>query len=178
MTMSDRIVVMNDGEFEQVGEPDEVYDDPASLFVADFIGKANVFRGRVVDRQDGTVTVDAGDTTVHGTVDEAIDPGTGVGVVVRPEAVDIARADGDVDADNVVEGRVGLVQRLGGVIEFRVEAGDRELLVTTPATATEGTRPARGDRVRLSFSASACRVLTAESIADDERVAAPDPVEA
>lgn len=177
--MSDRIVVMNDGEFEQVGEPDAVYDDPASLFVADFIGKANVFRGEVRTRDGDDVTVAADGTTLRATVDEAPDPGTPVGVVVRPEAVDVTRADGSPpDVDNVVEGEVSLVQRLGGIIEFRVAAGDRELLVTTPATATEGTRPVRGDRVRLSFPASACRVLTAESVADDEPVRPRDPVEA
>ncbi|TIN31075.1 MAG: ABC transporter ATP-binding protein, partial [Mesorhizobium sp.] len=64
LSMSDRIVVMNAGSVEQIGTPEEVYERPATAFVADFLGKANMLAG-TVSRSDGqiAVTLAAGRTT-------------------------------------------------------------------------------------------------------------------
>ena len=53
--MSDRIVVMRDGQFEQIGTPDEIYNRPKTSYVADFVGNANIISG-VVERIDGELT--------------------------------------------------------------------------------------------------------------------------
>jgi ABC-type Fe3+/spermidine/putrescine transport system ATPase subunit len=179
MTMSDRIVVMNDGKFEQVGAPDDVYDDPRSLFVADFIGKTNVFRGTVTGGADGVLTVE-GDETLQVVENDRADAteGTEAGVVVRPEAVQITSTTAGAEDDNTLTGEVSLVQRLGGVIEYRVQTGAHELLVTMPASATGADRPARGDQVTLTFPAEACRVLTTESVATETDVGEEHLVEA
>ena len=49
LTMSDKVVVMSDGEIQQVGTPEEIYNEPANVFVADFIGESNIFNGRMMD---------------------------------------------------------------------------------------------------------------------------------
>jgi spermidine/putrescine ABC transporter ATP-binding subunit len=173
MTMSDRIVVMNEGGFEQTGAPDSVYHDPASLFVADFIGKANIFHGDVVAVDADDVTVDTGEATVRATARNSLEPGAEVGVVVRPEGVSLARADDATVGDgggrtNVTTGEVNLVQMLGGTVEYRVftEGGDE--LVVTKQTGEHRSEPLeRGDRVRIEFAPDQARVLSTESVVED-----------
>jgi thiamine transport system ATP-binding protein/spermidine/putrescine transport system ATP-binding protein len=177
MTMSDRIVVLNDGEFEQVGSPDTVYHEPESIFVADFIGKANVFRGSVTGGEEGVVDVDTDTGVLKATADDRLDAGTDVGVVVRPEGISLERhetedaiGDGGTRA-NVTAGEVNLVQMLGGTVEYRVytDAGT-ELIVTTQAGEQRATPIERGDRVRVSFAAERARALSIESIVENRAV--------
>lgn len=63
INMSDRIVVMRDGEFEQIGRPDEIYNRPSTSFVADFVGNANILRGKVkaVDKEKLTIAHESGE---------------------------------------------------------------------------------------------------------------------
>ncbi len=173
MTMSDRIVVMNQGGFEQVGDPDQVYDDPASLFVADFIGKANVFRGRARTR-DGGLVVETGTMTLRAAGAEGIREGDAVGAVVRPQ--DATIETGGVEADNVLSGEVTLSQRVGELVEYRLDTDIGEFIIVEQA-GRGGTRFGRGDRVQAGFPAEACRLLTRESVIGDEPVRAPAPTE-
>jgi spermidine/putrescine ABC transporter ATP-binding subunit len=174
MTMSDRIVVMNEGGFEQVGDPDEVYDQPASLFVADFIGKANVFRGRATAR-DGGLAIETGATTFRAAPSEGVSAGDAVGAVVRPQDARIEQSG--LQTDNVIAGQVTLAQRIGELVEYRLDSDAGELIVVEQASRG-GTRFGRGDRVEVGFSAEACRLLTRESVIGDEPVTAPAPTEA
>lgn len=174
MTMSDRIVVMNEGGFEQVGDPDEVYDQPASLFVADFIGKANVFRGRATER-DGGLAIETGETTFRAATTNGVSPGDAVGAVVRPQ--DARIEESGLQADNVIAGEVTLAQRIGELIEYRLDSDAGELIVVEQASRG-GTRFGRGDRVEVGFPAEACRLLTQESVIGDEPVRAPARTEA
>lgn len=171
--MSDRIVVMNQGGFEQVGDPDQVYDDPASLFVADFIGKANVFRGRARTR-DGGLVVETGTMTLRAAGAEGIREGDAVGAVVRPQ--DATIETGGVEADNVLSGEVTLSQRVGELVEYRLDTDIGEFIIVEQA-GRGGTRFGRGDRVQAGFPAEACRLLTRESVIGDEPVRAPAPTE-
>ena len=91
MTLSDRLAIMRDGEIEQVGTPEEIYHDPVSPFVADFIGDTNLIDGTVVsgsDRSDIRLTDDAGPTIP---TSEPLDDGS-VTVSVRPESVRLTRS--------------------------------------------------------------------------------------
>lgn len=177
MTMSDRIVVMNNGGFEQIGTPNDVYHDPASLFVADFIGKANIFTGHIIKAGNETVTVETSESTLHATTNEQLEPGTEVGVVVRPEGVSLSQLEtneaiGDGWRNmNVTSGEVNLVQMLGGTVEYRVYTEhDTELIVTTQASEQQTTPLERGDRVQIEFSANQTRVLSTESIVEDTTI--------
>ena len=60
MSLSDRIAVMNEGEIEQIGTPEEIYQEPASAFVAEFIGDTNLLDGEVVEREEGSIVAVGG----------------------------------------------------------------------------------------------------------------------
>lgn len=93
LSMSDKIVVMKDGEIEQVGTPEEIYNEPTSAYVADFIGESNIYNGTMLS--DGKVRFLGG-------VWQGIDPfkeNEKVDVVIRPEDVEIGKpGEGTVDA--------------------------------------------------------------------------------
>ena len=117
LTMSDRIAVMHRGRIEQVGTPEDLYDRPASSFVADFIGTTNLLAGTVESlgprRRD--VCLDSGDRCVIASGGRR--PGQTVHVSIRPESIEIAPANGSQpDAAAAGRDRAGGVSRRGGAI--------------------------------------------------------------
>jgi ABC-type Fe3+/spermidine/putrescine transport system ATPase subunit len=84
--VADRIAVMNAGRLQQVGRPEEIYHKPANFFVANFVGRSNVLRGRVVEAKGEVVTVDVGFPLVAQTP-QKLTPGEEVEVVARPEDI-------------------------------------------------------------------------------------------
>ncbi|WP_440009438.1 ABC transporter ATP-binding protein [Halomicrococcus sp. SG-WS-1] len=104
MTMSDRVAILNDGELQQIGAPDEVYDHPANLFVAGFIGSPsmNFIEGEVRERDGSFVFVSTPDATqftytLPAEIAERLDVGAGdvLTVGVRPEDIDVSSADAE-----------------------------------------------------------------------------------
>jgi ABC-type spermidine/putrescine transport systems, ATPase components len=96
MTLSDRIAVMNEGRIEQIGPPEEIYRNPASEFVADFIGDTNLFDGTVVDRDGGSVVLIGGSDGFSVPADGAKGDVT---VSIRPEDFNLVDAEGDFVGD-------------------------------------------------------------------------------
>jgi spermidine/putrescine ABC transporter ATP-binding subunit len=148
--LADRIAVLNHGRIEQLGAPREIYERPATRFVADFIGASTVLRGHVVaaDR----VTVAAGTLRVAG--GRAWPAGADVELAIRPERVRLAAGPGD----NVLDARVeGLVyQGAQTEVTARLDDGQRVLVfVTEPAPVPL----APGQTVRLHLPADAFMVL-------------------
>lgn len=84
MAVADRIAVMNAGRIQQVGTPEEVYYKPANFFVATFIGRSNVLRGRVAESKGEVAVVDVG-FLVQAEAPQKLAPGEEVNVVIRPE---------------------------------------------------------------------------------------------
>jgi sulfate transport system ATP-binding protein len=116
MEVSDHVVVMNEGRVAQAGSTDDVYDRPASPFVASFVGGANVLRGHV---RDGRVTV--GTMTV-GTSDPTHHDGLAVDAYVRAHDVTLTKIDGD--PGEVSAARVERVVRLGAKVKISVKLSD------------------------------------------------------
>jgi len=137
--LSDRIAVMSQGRIEQLGPPREVYEHPATRFVADFIGASTVLRGRAVAADRVTV---AGGTLQ--TLGGGLPVGADVELAIRPERVRLAPGPGD----NVLEARIeGLVYQ-GAQTEVTVRLGDGQRLlvfVSEPAAVPL----ALGQTVRL-----------------------------
>lgn len=101
MTMADTIAVMNGGLVEQLGSPTELYENPATTFVANFLGQSNLIAGAVVGVEDGQVKVDMNGTVVSIAADRAHTantPGTKGWVGIRPEKVIIAPEGEKIDA--------------------------------------------------------------------------------
>lgn len=92
INMSDRIIVMRDGVFEQQGTPTEIYDHPKTSYVAKFVGSANIFKGRVSRIEDGAVVLESEDGTfVCQTAGYKMAAGQEVTVAVRSESINIWR---------------------------------------------------------------------------------------
>ena len=153
MTLSDRIVVMNEGKIEQIGTPTEIYRRPRTRFVADFIGRANFVEGVVQGRQDGQLLLDTLDTTLAALApDSELPVGAQATLVIRPEMVDIGSSEGQV------EGVVRRATYLGNVVEYDVDvAGQMLSLVEYDPRHT--TIYPEGERVRLRFLADCLYVL-------------------
>ncbi len=117
MTMSDRIVVMNEGRIEQVGPPPEIYRRPSNRFVADFIGKANFVTGKVEGVEDGRLTITTLGSVFPVTTSAAgFQVGQDVTLVIRPEMAQI-----NPDGNAHTEGIVRQAAYLGNVVEYEVE---------------------------------------------------------
>jgi spermidine/putrescine transport system ATP-binding protein len=106
LAVSDRLVVLDDGEIRQVGTVEELYETPTSRFVADFIGDVNAVEGRVVAVDDGTIGLDVGDGEVTVPRDAAVGDvavDDAVDVCVRPFQVRVEPAEDDRDAANAAD---------------------------------------------------------------------------
>ena len=90
LTMSDRIAVFNRGRIEQIGTPEELYDRPATRFVASFIGDTNFLSGRVVSSSDGVCGIETAAGRIQALLRQPVAVGAPATVAVRPERVVIA----------------------------------------------------------------------------------------
>jgi spermidine/putrescine transport system ATP-binding protein len=155
MTMSNRLAVMRAGRAEQVGPPEEVYENPQTQFVAAFLGASNLLEGDLKQQANGTSTVLlAGGDFVHLPNERApFGIGESVLVGVRPEKITI-RSDGGGPTEsgwNSVTGLLRMATYIGVSHQYKVEGpGGHELTVWVQNLATEPA-PAPGERVRLSW---------------------------
>ena len=130
LSMSDRIVVMLDGHVEQAADPDTIYDQPASAFVAGFIGQQNFLPGIV--KGDGHELVGEGFTVIAARAADDAVPGNPGLAAVRPEAVSLELEVPD-QAINAVHGRLAGISHLGDLIQYVViTTSGREMLSRQP----------------------------------------------
>lgn len=165
LTMSDRIAVMNAGNVDQIGTPTEIYDRPATVFVASFIGQANLWSGR----QTGRLNRDYVEVEVLGTRlkarpgDTTIEPGGHATLMVRPERVRVSTEapSGDVAA---VRATVTDLTFQGPVVRLAMAAPNDSPVVAHvgPEQNLPLLRP--GDEVHVSWSPDASLVLPAADI--------------
>jgi spermidine/putrescine transport system ATP-binding protein len=178
LTMSDRIAVMNAGNVEQIGTPTEIYDAPSTVFVANFIGQANLWAGRQ-NRLDG----DVAEVEVLGTTLRArpgttrIEPGGHATLMVRPERV---RVSIDAPTGDIVSVRATVTDLTfqGPVVRLSLAAPDGSPVVAHvgPEQQLPLLRP--GDEVYVCWATEASLVLPAADIPTtedlEEMLDAPD----
>jgi putative spermidine/putrescine transport system ATP-binding protein/spermidine/putrescine transport system ATP-binding protein len=164
LAMSDKVVVMSDGQMEQIGTPEDVYNRPASRFVASFLGNSNFLAATVEQVADGLVTLavkpgDSGQQPIRLTVSSGgrFRAGEPVQVVIRAERLSIGRAPDRRDGPlNSFEALVTNVDYQGLNARYFVEAGGQKLQVINPIDQ----QPAReGDRVTLHLRAEDAVIL-------------------
>ena len=155
MTMSDRLAVMRNGAIEQIGGPEEVYEQPQTMFVAGFLGASNLLAGEISGPSNGRTTIR---TTGGGVV--AADPdrvpsgvGPAVRVGVRPEKISIVAEDGAAPSDrNHVSGVIRMATYIGVNYQYEIEGpGGQMMRVYVQNLGAAGSRPSAGDRVRLEW---------------------------
>ncbi len=153
MTMSDRIAVMNEGHIEQLGSPQEVYELPATGFVASFLGASNLLPGEVesVDGDLAKVRLNSGQVVSVPAERLGTDRGA-VHVGVRPEKLRLSGPGSDDSLANAIEGRVAASSYTGISTSYQVEIGDGSVLVAYEQNRTGAVaRINQGDHVRLSW---------------------------
>jgi putrescine transport system ATP-binding protein len=163
MTMAHRIGVMNHGRLVQVAPPSEVYEQPSSRWVAEFIGDVNLIEARVVSTtpQETIVTaLDGQRLRLSQSTDAAA--GATVGIALRPEKVRIATERPADTTENCVSGRVVDIGYLGDVSTYKVRVAGGTVMKATVANATRMVERPIGweDEVWLSWAPGAGVVLT------------------
>jgi len=129
LTMSDKIVVISDGEVQQVGTPEDIYNEPVNAFVADFIGDSNIFNGIMTSKKKARFC---------GGVfkcDTDIPAGTAITAVVRPEVIELTKPD-----KGIITGVVEDVVFKGMHYEITVESGKYEIVVHSVRSMKEGAK--------------------------------------
>jgi spermidine/putrescine transport system ATP-binding protein len=156
LTMSDRIAVMYDGVIEHLGTPREIYERPATKFVANFIGTTNLLSGTVstVDNGRAMVVLGPGEQIVIDLRHTTINPGETLELSVRPEKIDITTAPPPVgNQTSVLRGQVTEVVYLGTSTNYNVATSvGTEMVVFDQNVASAEDVAVRGDTVYLSWN--------------------------
>jgi ABC-type Fe3+/spermidine/putrescine transport system ATPase subunit len=156
MGMSDRVAVLHQGRIHQVGVPEEIYERPATRFVADFIGRNNVLDATVAAISDQSVKLrlaDGNELTAdptHKSREAELSLGARVGVCVRAESFRLAIGDG------TFAGTISDVEYAGAVRTCRVSTAVGDLHVEVPSSAG---RLVKGQSVRLSVNESTLHLV-------------------
>jgi spermidine/putrescine transport system ATP-binding protein len=169
LTMSDRIAVMSQGVVEQVGTPEEIYNKPASLFVAGFIGSANLLPGRIVDNspEGSTVELLSGPRVVaHGP--QQIPLGSEVSVMLRPERLTVLpaseasqlRSDGRFSNGRLLEGTLRDLVFQGASARLLLQLADGTGVVTNVATDADLPFLRPGDPIAMTWKPGAAYLIS------------------
>ena len=155
LSISDRIVVMSAGNIEQVGTPFEIYNKPATRFVATFVGQLNTLSARVDDPARRTVSID-GQPVVVPSLPANARAGDTVSLTMRPEAVQLANGTA---RDIVLDGTVADVSFLGSVIRLRVDLGQGSAVHVDTFNDQRTPPPNRAAPVKVTLAGSDILVL-------------------
>ncbi len=164
MTLGDRIVIMKDGFIQQIGTPQEVFDHPANLFVAGFIGmpQMNFFDAKLLC-EGGKYFVSVGGCKVELSGDkqknlaaQGVQSQT-ITLGVRPSHMVLAKQPG-----NTLAARVEVSEMMGSEVHFHANAEGRDVVVIVPTMDATGTHIDSfhaGDQLNLTFSGNVCHVF-------------------
>lgn len=156
MSMSDRLAVLRLGKVEDIGRPEEVYDNPSTEFVAGFLGASNLMDGRVIERGSDYATLEAEGGNVIRVPSGRMNRHEGqqsLKVGVRPEKIRIEPDEGEPEPGwNSVPGVVRMTTYIGVSHQYRVDGpAGKTLTVYAQNMGGGGTAPQSGDRVRLMW---------------------------
>ncbi len=158
LSLSDRVVVMNNARIEQVGDPFTVYNFPATRFVASFVGTLNTLAAEVVDQAEGLLLVEG--QPVHAIAPLNVPAGAHVAVAVRPELMTLVEEGGngsDADANQLV-GKLESIAFLGSIVRMQIRVGDSMILLDE-FNNPHLSLPAQGSPITIGFAREACLVL-------------------
>ena len=170
LSLSDRVVVMSDGRMEQVGTPFEIYNFPATAFVASFVGTLNVLEGSIIDAGRGEIAV-SGQTI---TLTRKFEGGAGqsVRVALRPEMVSLAERPVGCTR---LSGEVVDISFLGSIVRMRIKIGmgpaiagaaEGQVVILDEFNEPGLKLPQLGETVTVNFPMDGPLVLDAEATLD------------
>ena len=155
LSLSDRVVVMSEGRIEQIGAPPDIYNFPATRFVASFVGTLNLLEAHVIEATTGRLSVSGQEIRAGHSVESGGD-GSDATVAIRPEGIEFGTDGGT----NRLTGTVEDVSFLGSIVRTRLrldEAGTTVSLDTFNDPSLQA--PAIDSSVTVSFPPEACLVL-------------------
>ena len=162
MTMADRIAIMDRGKVMQVATPAEVYEAPASRFVADFVGNVNILEGTVSERSGDTATI-TGASGAQIRVQNAGDAvaGNDVAFAIRPEKIKVSSKRPETVA-NAMEGTIWDIAYLGDMTIYHVRLGDGQVVTASALNSSRTVEDPLSweDKAWISFAPDAGIVLT------------------
>jgi iron(III) transport system ATP-binding protein len=156
MALSDRIVVMNHGKIEQVGSPADIYQKPATTFVADFMGRSNFIKSTVLSSSRQALCLDLYGQKMILNADATFSVGDVVNLIVRPEAVRLSSSP----TKTALKGEVRQVEYLGPHVDYEVELPDGTFILAVmynPAASKAFYE--EGSEVWLEIESEALHVL-------------------
>ncbi|GGE92812.1 ABC transporter ATP-binding protein [Stappia taiwanensis] len=165
LTMSDRVAVMNRGVIEQVASSDEIYSQPATPFVASFVGEQNVFRGRLTAVNGEVAEVETAHGTLRGQPRNGVAAGDDVMIFVRPERVGLSRAGAAEARDNRLPATIERRDLEGPFVNLHCRAGETSLMIHLPNSGESG--PDLAGEAELGFQIADAVVMPAGDLARD-----------
>ena len=154
LSISDRIVVMNAGNIEQIGSPHDIYNRPATRFVATFVGQLNTVPATVQDPANGHVVL-GGQTLTLKALPAGAKPGDTVSLTLRPEMLSLAARP---ETDLVLSAKIVDVSFLGSVVRLRVDLDGT--IVSIDTFNNQAKPPERGETVNLHLASRDLLVLS------------------
>ncbi len=162
LTMSDRVAVMRQGIIEQVGSTDDIYANPATPFVATFVGEQNVFPGKVVDAAEGYAVVETAQGRLRGRNRDALAAGDGAMLFVRPERLQFVNG---VVPDNQFTAHINRRDLEGAYVNVFMDCGGKEIMVHV-TNGSDSERGFEGEH-SVGFPARQAVVMSAGELADE-----------
>lgn len=127
MSMADRVAVMKDGEILQVGTPTDLYSNPKTPFIADFVGTSNILPGTIENREGNLAFIKVGNQVIKS---ESTHETNDVKVIIRPENINILD-DKSQEYDNYFEGTIELATYLGSTVRYEIVVDQHRLVADT-----------------------------------------------
>ena len=164
MTLSSRMAVMDMGKFKQIGTPTEIYEFPESRFVADFIGSANIFDGKVISSKAGklTVSTDVGEVYVNN--GQSIPKGEKIWLGLRPEKIYLSKIKPKAVGPNQINGIVEEIGYLGETSIYKIRLENGQIIdVSAPNQSRQMSRVREitwEDMVYLNWEPESAMLLT------------------
>jgi iron(III) transport system ATP-binding protein len=160
LTISDRIVVMNEGKIMQAATPVEIYSYPENMFVADFIGRVNFIPGKIIENKEKTLLIDFGvyQKEIENRQGE-FEKNESVIIVVRPESLKMS--SGEKKDPHFIQGKINKLVYLGPTIEYEIEVKglSRKIFAVIYNPIEEGFFKV-GDLVNIDFNPIAAHILS------------------
>ena len=172
MTLGERLVIMKDGEVQQIGTPQQVFNHPVNVFVAGFIGmpQMNMFDGELI-KKDGKFAVRVGKAEIVLSEDKQKNLAAGnaheqrVIVGARPEHISLEEKEGAM-----LEGTVDVSEMMGSSVHLHITAEGRDCIVIVPTLNTETDDLGGGAKVRFTFAPNAIHVFDPETEKNLEKI--------
>ncbi|MCP4680820.1 MAG: ABC transporter ATP-binding protein [Desulfobacterales bacterium] len=151
MSISDRLLVLNDGVIQQIGSPDDIYETPANRFIAEFVGYVNFLEGKIEGNDDDSgllhVSTEYGNLSLYRANAKNLEKRDEVSLVIRPESVALFPSDTE-DMPNMLTGKIQHSMYAGNLVKYTIKCGDREIHIDQ-YNPKDSIKFKRGDNIKF-----------------------------